>query len=166
MGRYITKRAWVSKCRYCGMPIFYWESILGHKVIFNYPIYDRLQKHICEKYYQEMQLKNLPKIPKYIRPEPERKNPLEVDEFKIYKCPVCSKSFKAESILNNHITTMKKIDEDHSLFFDSVLKMIDDEIINEEFIEESIKKNDNYRINQDIQMKTEFGRVVFRNKRK
>lgn len=181
MGRYITKRAWVSKCRYCGKEIFYWESVAGHKVIFNYPIYDRLQKHLCDQYYQQMQQKFIPRIPKYIRPEPERKNPLEIDEFKIYSCPVCSKSFKSQSILNDHIKTLKKFDENHRIFFDKVLEMID-ETLHETTIEqdyEKIKTINNkdtnssldidvntYQMDQNIKMKTEFGKVVFRDKKK
>lgn len=181
MGRYITKRAWVSKCRYCGKDIFYWESVAGHKVIFNYPIYDRLQKHICDQYYQQMQQKFIPRIPKYIRPEPERKNPLEVDEFKIYSCPVCSKPFKSKNILNDHIKTLKKLDENHRIFFDKVLDMINETFEESKTQEEhqenspiNIKNKNNpmdinaetYQTDQNIKMKTDFGKVVFRNNKK
>lgn len=101
-----TLRAFVTKCRRCGEPVFYWESTRGAKVFFQYPIYGKLVRHRCPRR----------------RPEqgPEKSHAerrWEEHHKEYYECPACGKSFPREQQLKQHIKQKKHVDRVHRDFF-------------------------------------------------
>ncbi len=121
--RHITKRTFKVNCRDCGKPILFWECAdCGAKTFFSLPIYGKPIRHICEKYLHPA-TKPLPPW-RTVKETIDRK-PLDVKEVGIYQCPVCDKTFSNEIGLNNHINQLKKLDENHNIFFNKTLDLID-----------------------------------------
>ncbi|MHA1729240.1 MAG: hypothetical protein ACTSWY_10975 [Promethearchaeota archaeon] len=160
--KHITKRAFKTKCRECGKPVLYWEcGVCGAKTFFSLPIYGKPIRHVCEKYLHP-KLKKLPKW-RTAKEQPER-DPFDIKEIKLFYCPVCNKNFNGESALNDHIKQLKELDDDHYIFFERVLDMIDfsfkgekdndsDVSINTKSnIKTKAKPDKNYRVDLDMKL--------------
>jgi len=99
-----TVRCFVTKCKMCDNAVLYWESSRGSKVFFNYPIGEKLQRHICKQ----------PVKPALTKSFAEQQ--YELHHRQKYQCPICGKIFDAESTLNQHIQHSPKDDLDHLEF--------------------------------------------------
>ena len=73
---------------------------------------------------------------------------------------MCFKSFNNENALNDHIRTLKKIDENHYNFFNNVLDLINFEDEDKKIIDNETLKKDFY-----IKLNTEFGKIILRKKK-
>ncbi|MHA1341201.1 MAG: hypothetical protein ACTSRZ_14590 [Promethearchaeota archaeon] len=154
MRRYVTKRAFATKCRYCGQNVLYWEAETGQKVFFNLPIYGKPIKHLCEEFLQGNK-----KIP--LKEEKDRKRNFQIGAVSIFECPVCFKTYNSEKALNDHIRALKKIDDDHHDFFDHLLDLIDFDTKESENDSDIKFKRDNY-----VKTTFEFGKVTLRKRKK
>ncbi|MHA1757129.1 MAG: C2H2-type zinc finger protein [Promethearchaeota archaeon] len=140
-GRYCLLRAFPTNCPKCGEKVFYWECKHGSKVFFNYPPYGKLIRHICQSYLK----KNIKEKFKIIV-----KTPKILPENTFITCPICAKSFKNENALEQHIKSLRNIDEMHYKYYNN-------EIIFDELRNESNRRQNNYF--------PKFGRINIRNKK-
>jgi len=137
---HVTKRAYEVKCRDCGKSLLFWEcAACGAKALFNLPIYGSPTRHICDKYLHPRH--RLLQKPGWMAPKPEpERAALDVDELKRYECPICNKIFRCDSDLTQHIQQLKKIEDEHAEFFDTMFKSIDFSL-EEEGISETHENN-------------------------
>lgn len=189
---HVTKRAFQIKCKDCGKLILFWEcAACGAKALFSLPIYGKPQRHICDKYLrpQHKVIQN----PGWMAPKPEiERAALDIDELKMYECPICNKIFRTDSDLNQHIQQLKKIEDEHSRFFESIFKEVDfgledeqssnndlkhepsDSAANEQSgsigIDSMIPNKDSTNFKKDFDAKQDntigFGRVVMKQRKK
>ena len=114
-GAYCRLRSFPTKCPVCKSPVLYWECTHGARVFFDYPIYGKAIRHICQK-------RKSSKSRVAITQVQQNQQQLEVAT---YQCPVCGKIFDKEQALARHINQMKKQEDNHAVFFGFQLDLID-----------------------------------------
>lgn len=108
-----TRRAWKTTCPNCKKDVFYWECIHGSRVFFEYPIYGKLIKHVCESIptsIAQLQIKKINQLIVLNRKQDlqatssnnTHKNNISYMWKPHPKCPVCNKIFKNKMDLNQH----------------------------------------------------------------
>jgi uncharacterized C2H2 Zn-finger protein len=145
-------RSFPTKCPECKSPVLFWECSHGTRIFFDYPIYGKPMRHICQK---KRERKSFVLI---TRAEQNQKQLQE----STYQCPVCGKLFENEKSLLYHINQKKKQDDNHAEFFGFQLDLIDFDSILEnshEIIQQSqsINLNDNtFDLSDQIQDPSRF----------
>jgi hypothetical protein len=108
-------RSFPTCCPDCKKPVLYWECSHGARVFFDYPIYGKPIRHICQKVH-----KNKSRVLTTNAEQNQRLLQIET-----YQCPVCGKIFEQGDGLVRHINQKKKQDDDHADFFGVNLDLID-----------------------------------------
>lgn len=124
--RHQTKRAFKVKCRYCGKDLLYWEcKICGAKAFFELPMGNRPIRHNCVN-QPGLSRPKKPKVSKWAQVKEVKvpSNPYEVNEIKIFSCPVCLKTFSSQTSMDQHFKDMIKNDSAHEIFFTQTLDLI------------------------------------------
>lgn len=138
-----TVRSFVTKCKNCMNSVLYWESSRGSKVFFNYPVGEKLQRHICKP------------PEKGIKTWSFAEQQFEIHHREQMQCPVCGKIFADLTVLNQHVSDSKKSDLDHFEFSQYFFEP-------SRFAENSSNLKEETKIQHNFSGKGFFGRITIR----
>jgi hypothetical protein len=114
-GPHCRLRSFPTKCPECKGPVLYWECSHGVKMFFEYPIYGKPLRHLCQK--------KISKKKKTVAITHEE-HQMKLLNTSSYQCPVCNRIFDKETGLAYHLKNLRKNDVAHAEFFGIALDLI------------------------------------------